>query len=315
MSAPGKRRRRDRFDGAWKEAVTLLFEDLMLLFFPHIHKEIDWTRKVEFLDTQLNSIARAAKVGTRHADKLAKVFLKDGKECRLIIHIEVQAQFDPAFPVRMVFYHVRASEMDKNEVFSLAIIADENPNWRPDCYIKSRWGCEHKLTYPIVKLTDFRKRQDELFNSKNPFAHVVLAFLKTQDTKENVSLRKSWKLELTKNLYTRFNKKTIKALHRLIDWFMRLPDNEEREFDEELTRFEEEHDMPYVTSIERHGIEKGKLENAREWVLKILTKRFRRVPSSIRKTIGELNDMSKLESLRDWAVTADSLKNFPLDGN
>src|SRR3954454_24993491 len=105
------------------------------------------SRKVEFLDTQLNAIARAAKVGTRHADKLAKVVLKDGKECYVLIHIEIQTQFDATFPVRMVFYHVRAGEMDQNDVVSLAIIADENPDWRPDCYLKSRWGCEHKLTY------------------------------------------------------------------------------------------------------------------------------------------------------------------------
>ncbi len=319
MRAPAKRRatprrRRNDFDNAWKEAVGLLFEDLILLFFPHVHKEIDWSRKVEFLDTTLKSIARSAKIGMRHADKLAKVFLKDGEECWLLIHIEVQSQFDASFPARMVIYHFRIREKYKKEVFSLAILADENPDWRPDCYLTSRWGCEHKFTYPIVKLNDFRGREGELFNSKNPFAHVVLAFLKTLDTKKDDRARMNWKLDLLKNLRDRgFNDDKVRALYTVIDWFMHLPDNMEEEFEAELAEIEEKNTMTHVTSWERLGVKKGKLENSREWVLKILTKRFRRVPSSIRKAIGELNDLSKLDRLGNWAITADSLKNFPLE--
>lgn len=272
------------------------------------------------MDTALKSIARSAKIGTRHADKLVKVFLLNGDECWLLIHIEVQTQFVDLFATRMAIYHFRAFELYRKDVYSIAILADENPEWRPGQYRHARWDCELKLSYPVIKLHDFRRRADELFNSKNPFAHVILAFLKTQDTMRDEQARKNWKFELTKNLYRRgFDKSKIQSLYRVIDWFMSLSDNVAKEFDTELTKFEEELEMPYVTSIERHGIEKGieqgKLIGVREVVIDILRERFGRVPKSLASRIEGLDDMTALAKLLRWASTTESIKNFPLDMN
>ena len=44
---------------------------------------------------------------------------------------------------------------------------------------------------------------------------------------------------------------------RVLDWMLRLPEDLELEFREELMAFEEEKHMPYVTSVERIGIQKG----------------------------------------------------------
>ncbi len=78
------------YDSPWKEAVEVYFEAFMLFFFPDIHAEIDWSMGYEFLDKELEKIVRDAETGRRHADKLVKVFLPDGKETWLIIHIEIQ---------------------------------------------------------------------------------------------------------------------------------------------------------------------------------------------------------------------------------
>jgi hypothetical protein len=43
-------------------------------------------------------------------------------------------------------------------------------------------------------------------------------------------------------------------LYRFIDWVLALPKDLEIDFQEELTRYEKEKDMPYVTSAERIGI-------------------------------------------------------------
>ena len=52
-------------------------------------------------------------------------------------------------------------------------------------------------------------------------------------------------------------KADISGLYRLVDWLLRLPDDLEARFHEQLYEFERKQDMPHITSAERFGIEKG----------------------------------------------------------
>ncbi len=85
------------FDSPWKEAAEYYFKDFMAFFFPAIHEGVDWSRNYEFMDKELEKIARDAQTGRRYADKLVKVFLPDGREARLMIHIEIQGYHDVSF--------------------------------------------------------------------------------------------------------------------------------------------------------------------------------------------------------------------------
>jgi flagellar biosynthesis/type III secretory pathway protein FliH len=63
---------------------------------------------------------------------------------------------------------------------------------------------------------------------------------------------------LIRFLYQRdYTREQILAWFRVLDWMLRLPEDLDREFREELIAFEEETQMPYVTSVERIGIQKG----------------------------------------------------------
>jgi flagellar biosynthesis/type III secretory pathway protein FliH len=57
-------------------------------------------------------------------------------------------------------------------------------------------------------------------------------------------------------------------LFRFIDWMMQLPDDMEQAFWEEIQQYEEDKHMPYVTSVEKIGYQRGvlsgKLEGKRE---------------------------------------------------
>lgn len=55
------------------------------------------------------------------------------------------------------------------------------------------------------------------------------------------------------------SRETIRDLFRVIDWMMDLPHDIALQFENELLLFEREKQMPYVTSIEQHGMEKGEL--------------------------------------------------------
>ncbi len=77
------------YDGAWKETLERFLPQFLEIAFPAIHRAVDWTKPVRFLDTELQEIVRAAEAGTVRADKLVEVMRVDGIEEWLLIHAEV----------------------------------------------------------------------------------------------------------------------------------------------------------------------------------------------------------------------------------
>jgi hypothetical protein len=88
----------------------------------------------------------------------------------------------------------------------------------------------------------------------------------------------------------------------------------EAQFQVTLQRWEEERRMPYITSIERTGIEKGRREGAltmaRTAVLDALTIKFRTVPEPVAAAIAEPSDVERLRALHGAAVVAGTLTEF-----
>ncbi|MEI2689585.1 MAG: hypothetical protein V9H69_07660 [Anaerolineae bacterium] len=73
----------------------------------------------------------------------------------------------------------------RKQVASLAVLADEQAGWRPQQFGYELWGCRAKLDFPTVKLLDYRKQWSKLEFSVNPFATVVMAHLKAQETRRD----------------------------------------------------------------------------------------------------------------------------------
>jgi len=230
----------------------------MQFFFPKISEEIDWERGYEAADKELRQITREAETGKRFADRLFRVWKKSGDETWVMTHVEVQAQKETGFPERTFIYNFRIRDLYKRTAVSLAVLADDNPNWYASVYLDKLWGCLTVFRFPIVKILEYRAKWETLEKSDNPFAVVVMAHLKTMETKDDGSTRKRWKTELTKNLYRRgFEKQDIINLYRFIDWIMVLPAELEDAYHQEIMEFEEEEKMRYVTTAERIGMEKG----------------------------------------------------------
>jgi len=143
-------------DSVWKEAIEQYFEDFLLFFFPNIHQDVDLERGYQFLDKELAEIIGEAETGQRFADCLIKVFLKNGAERWLVIHIEVQGYLDPAFARRMFIYNYRAFDRYNVDVVSLAILADANPTYRPNRFEVAHWAFRCLFEFPAVKLLDYR---------------------------------------------------------------------------------------------------------------------------------------------------------------
>ncbi len=295
------------YDGAWKEGVEQYFEAFLAFFFPAIQAEIDWTRGYDFLDQELQQLMRESEVGKQFVDKLIKVWLKDGKETWLLVHLEIQSQVDTSFTKRMFSYHYRIFDRYDREVVSLAILGDNQASWRPQEYSYGRWGCRLSLQFPIVKLLDYESRWLELEQSDSPFAVLVMAHLRTQATTQDLTLRLQWKLSLIKRMYkVGYSREKILQLFRLLDRLMTLPPELDLNFKAELDRFEAEQQMTYMTSIERIG----RAQTLQESIAEVLEARFNNVPPELIEQLKKIYELDRLKQLLRQASITGSISEF-----
>jgi hypothetical protein len=299
------------FDTPWKDILQFYFKDFMLFFFPQAHGEIDWTYTPVFLDKELQQVVRDAALGRRLVDKLVKIHRTGGEETWVLVHVEVQAQEESDFAGRMFTYNYRIYDRYKRSVASLAVLGDERTKWRPSQFGYELFGCKVDFQFPVVKLLDYEQRWSELETSRNPFATVVMTHLKAQETCQNRIERKRWKLTLTKRLYELgFEREDVINLFGFIDWMMSLPEELQQEFEQELSQYEEEKKMSYITSIERRGIQKGIELGLIEGIELALELRFGSLGLSLVPEISQINDIEKLRAIKAALKTVQTVEEI-----
>lgn len=308
----------DEFDFPWKAMLEWYFEAFMLFFFPAAHADIDWNRGVEFLDKELRPVVRDAELGRRYVDKLAKVWRKSGEEEWVLAHLEVQGQHESAFDRRMYSYNYRLFDRYDRPVASFAVINEEGVKWKPGKFSYDLWGCKINFEFPVVKLMDYKARWPELEESDNPFATVVMAHIKAIETQNDPEQRGFWKFYLTRRLYERgYARQDVLNLFHFIDWLMRLPEDLEALFEQQVEQLEGEKQMGYVTSIERRarkegrdeGFKEGRQEQSVRLLLRLLSHRFGEVPAVVDERLQRLS-LEQLEALIDNAMTVPALDDF-----
>jgi Domain of unknown function (DUF4351) len=281
-------------DTPWKQILEGYFPQFMAFFFPEAHSEIDWRKGFDFLDSELQQVTLEAETGKRIVDKLVKVYLQDGRENWLLLHIEIQNQKEEDFNERVYIYSTRLFDKFLRGVASFAVLGDTDPYWRPHSFHQSALGSRHDFSFQIAKLVDYKQRVDELAASDNPFAIVVQAHLAAQATKGKASQqrRRQRKYSLTTMLYERgWSEQEVIDLYRFIDWVLTLPLELETAFRDDLETYERGKNMPYISAIERMGEARGKVEGKVELISLLLSHR-----------VGAI-----------FAETAEEIKKLPID--
>ena len=101
-------------------------------------------------------------------------------------------------------------------------------------------------------------------------------------------------------------------------WLVFLPVEENKRFHEEITEYEEVKKMPYITTAERIGMEKGieegkkkgEIKKAQCDVVDVLETRFEAVPRHLVKEIKGIEEIAVLSSLHRKAVLVKNLDDF-----
>ncbi|BBD62768.1 hypothetical protein NIES2109_56180 (plasmid) [Nostoc sp. HK-01] len=292
------------YDSPWKQMLQLYFQDFMSFFFPQAHAQIDWSRGFEFLDQELQQVVRDAELGKRLIDKLVKIYHIGGEESWLLIHVEVQSQEESDFPKRMFVYNYRIFDRYDRSVASLAVLGDDNINWRPSQFGYDLFGCTVNFQFPIIKLLDYQQRLSELEASRNPFATVVMAHLVAVQTRSNRSQRKQSKLALVRRLYEQgFEREAVVNLLAFIDWMLTLPLDLELEFIREVEQLEAQQRMQYVTSFERIA----RIESLLKGIALGLKLKFGTPGQNLLPEIEQIEDFRMLESILSAIETANTV--------
>jgi tetrahydromethanopterin S-methyltransferase subunit G len=257
-------------------------------------------------------------------DRLVQVWLKDGSEQWVLVHVEIQSQQDALLPKRLFEYYFRAFDLfDGRSLTCLAILGDEVADWKPQSFSAGWWGTRVVFEFRVNKLLEYADRQAELEQIRNPFARFVLAHLKTVATQGDYESRLEWKVRIIQGLYDMgVSEAEIGQLYHDFDWLLALPEPLAVRYHKTMVKFEEEREMPHVTTAERigrkigrdegevigreAGIEIGKAVAARNALLTLLTARFGELPSGVSQAI-EAATTERLESWFSIAVTAVSL--------
>lgn len=252
-----------------------------------------------------------AATGRQVVDKLVKVWLTDGKESYLLIHIEVQSKKEDDFDCHMFIYNTTLFLTLGQPVVSLAILADETVKWHPKSYSYGHWGFTMEMTFPSIKLLTYRDQWAVLEAETNPFALVVMAYLKAQETRKNNQDRLRWKIDLVRALYAKeYTREQIYELLRFIHWVLILPTTLEEQFEQAVREFQEEK-MKYIPEFLQDamedGIEIGELKVARTMVTDILKLRFPSAADELTRSVQEIDDVDLLRKLLLQIVTVDSV--------
>jgi hypothetical protein len=198
----------------------------------------------------------------------------------------------------------------------LAVLADEQKQWKPTSYGFSVLGCRHTLEFPVAKLTDYEDKLDELLASDNAFGWITAAHNLTRQTKKQDQERYHAKLRLLRILYDRhWDKQRVINLFNVVDWLMQLPEWLNNQVWQELETIEEREKVQYITSVERigmakgiaKGIAKGRVEGESRLLKRQLERRFGLLP----QWASERLESAKEEELEAWSeavLTAPTLE-------
>lgn len=303
----------DDYDSPWKEAIERCFADFLAFYFPEVHEQIDWTDSVDFLEQELRSVTADSEADKCIVDKLVRVTRLGGQQEWVVIHLEIQSQQQSKFAERMFVYHYRLYERYRRPLASLAVLADDRLQWRPESFAYDVFGCRLGLRFPVAKLLDWSGSEEKLLDSRNPFAIITRAHLATRATRDDLVARENTKLTLIRELFKiGLDRQRVAQLFRVIDWMLRLPKERELQLRQNLANdVEEGEKMRYISSIERfameEGIEKGIQQGQARGLSRQLVSRFGELPSWAQQKLANAAG-PELDRWTDAVLDAESIE-------
>jgi len=290
-------------------------------------QEIDFNQPIIFLDKECKKLFSRSTSLNRYADLLVQVSTRTGIPPRLYIHIEVQGKKEQNFTKRLFTYASRIFDRVGEFPASLILLTDSDRNYKPTIFEVTDFGNSLRVEFQLAKLIYFEDKREELERSTNLFAVITGMQLEDMALKqrlqhsrkkpgEQVNERYELKKRLLKKLLQEdllrkeLDNDQTASLFKFLDWLVPLPPVREKQLIDEVDAETGGGTMAYVTSWERLGVKKGKLEGKlegkREVLLRLLSLKFTLGPEEQQK-ITRADNAPKLNQALDRIMFASSL--------
>ncbi len=279
-------------DEKWKILISKYLKDFLSFFMAELNEQIDFDKGYEFLDGELNRIKIKSKSRNRRSDKLVKVYLKDGTEQYLLIHIEIQGYSEDDFSERMFTYYYRISDLHRTRnITAISVYTEDNQTFKPNSFENKVFGTEITYKYNTYKVLE--QNQEILKKSNNIFAFLVLAVLYSLRAKDNQKKKLKFKIELTKILVERnYSQDEITELFEFINLFLSFGSEKyDNLFYEELEKMPKVKEKEVLNSFEKFMMKKlqSKIED--------MTRELQsQVEDMTKKLQSQVEDKSKQKS-------------------
>ncbi len=249
-------------DKLWKAILETRFKEFMLFFFADYQEDIDWVKPFEFLDKELLELFPKSSTGGRFVDKLVKIWLKDGHEQWILVHVEVQGSRSKGFPDRMFSYFYRLRDRFGVNVTAVALLTDGDKNWVPDHYVYTFMGTQVLFKYNTYKLAI--QNREELAQSDNVFAVVMLVAFDVLHAAKDENSRLGLALALARKLLEKgYAFEEVKDVLLFLKYYVQFRTRESLQvFDNNVDKFKQQ------TNYKPMGVLETVIEAYREKGLK-----------------------------------------------
>ena len=259
-------------DKLWKAVIEEFFVELLEFFYEEFLPQIDLNEGFTFLDKELQQLFEGAAEENRYADKLVKIYLKDGTERWMLVHIEVQGYQDANFARRMFTTYYRLLDKFNQPIEALVIYTDKGKKHHYRQYSAKALKTEVLYQFNSFEITKYTAEEYEAMN--NPLSVIFQTAL--------LGLKSNWKDEellqqktfLFRNLLKKgYSKKRIRVISSFIKTYVTFSKPEyNRKFDESTTILSKNtNNMGIIETIEHinkeleaKGRKEGKMEGKLE---------------------------------------------------
>lgn len=220
-------------DLLWKGILEDVFEDFLCFLIPDAKERFDFTKGFTFLNKELEQLfpPEGDIYRPKVIDKLVKVYKTDGNEEWILVHVEVQGQYNEDFSQRMFTYFYRIFDRYKKPIIAYAILTESTYKERDNSFDLSYLGTQLRYTYNVYKIAN--QSDEELLANPNPFALVVLtAKIALSGKKILTNIKRDLflldlKIKLAKELLSRqIAKNKIRVLINFLRYYVRFSDPE-----------------------------------------------------------------------------------------
>lgn len=286
-------------DTLWKGIIEDFFEEFCCYFFPEWAEQVaDFSKKPEFLDQELHNLFPDGDQHGRRADKLVRVYTKDGQQQWMLIHIEIQGYRDDQFDQRMFTYFYRIRDRyEAHNLMVLAIYTDDEKGFHPKKYEYVYGSTKISYEFQTFKLLD--KTETELTIPGNPFSIVMRtakkALVRRATTDEQQLI---WKTELVRELAREgYSEQKIRFLLLFIKNYVTFASVQVRDkflekVDQIFNKQERMGLIEYVIEeVRTNSLAEGKAEGKAEGIEITKAKGIRKALEKGKLTIEEIADL------------------------